>query len=96
MNLETIKKRLLMHKKELEEGFKLKRIGIFGSYARGEQKKGSDLDLLAEFSETPSLFELVAAQNHLAEIIGLKVDLVAKGALKPRIAKSVLGEVVYI
>ncbi|OIO21107.1 nucleotidyltransferase [Candidatus Micrarchaeota archaeon CG11_big_fil_rev_8_21_14_0_20_47_5] len=96
MDLKDIKKTLLVHKKELKGRFKLKRMGIFGSYARGEQGKKSDLDMLAEFSETPSLFELIRAQDYLSELFGVKVDLVSRGALKPRIAKGVLGEVVYV
>ncbi len=96
MDLKGIKKMLLAHKKELKGRFKLKRMGIFGSYARGEQGKKSDLDMLAEFSETPSLFELIRAQNYLSELFGVKVDLVSRGALKPRIAKGVLEEVVYV
>jgi predicted nucleotidyltransferase len=50
-NAEKIKHTLLQHRNELSEKVKVKTIGIFGSYAKGEQKQGSDLDVLVEFEE---------------------------------------------
>ncbi|MEM3505692.1 MAG: nucleotidyltransferase domain-containing protein, partial [Archaeoglobaceae archaeon] len=50
-NVEEIKKRLEELKPFLKEKFKVKFIGIFGSYVRGEEKKGSDLDILVEFED---------------------------------------------
>ncbi len=84
------------HKKELKQRFKLKEIGIFGSFVRGEQKKRSDIDILVELEEPISLLEFVALERHLSKLIGEKVDLVMKTALKPRIGKHILKEVMYI
>ena len=50
-NVEEIKRTLLQHKAELKKKFKVKTIGVFGSYVRGEQKRGSDVDILVEFEE---------------------------------------------
>ncbi len=91
-----IKQILKENKDVLADRFKVKEIGIFGSYVRGEQKKKSDLDILAEFEEPISLIEFVALENYLSELIGRKVDLVMKSALKQRIRKHILREVLYI
>jgi uncharacterized protein len=71
-------------------------LGIFGSYIRGEQKEDSDLDILAEFSKEPDLLEFIGLKQELSEMLGVEVDLVMKGALKPRIGKRILEEVVQV
>jgi len=96
LNLRTITNILKEHTEELKEKYGVKEIAIFGSYVRGEQKKRSDLDILVEFEEPISLLEFVALERHLGEIIGENVDLVMKSALKPRIGKHILEEVIYI
>ena len=94
--LDEIEAILQKHKKELEQKFKVKEIGIFGSYVRGEAKETSDVDILVDFYEVPSLLKFIELEEYLEEILGVKVDLVMKSALKPRIAETVLKEVVYI
>ncbi|WP_457753268.1 type VII toxin-antitoxin system antitoxin protein adenylyltransferase MntA [Thermococcus sp.] len=94
--LDEIEAILQKHKKELEQKFKVKEIGIFGSYVRGEAKETSDVDILVDFYEVPSLLKFIELEEYLEEILGVKVDLVMKSALKPRIAEIVLREVVYI
>ena len=59
-----------------------KSIGIFGSYARGEQTEKSDLDILFEYGKTPNLFDWVGLEQDLSEELGVKVDLVSFYALK--------------
>jgi uncharacterized protein len=80
----------------LESEFKVKDLAIFGSYVRNEQKKSSDLDILVEFSETIGLFHFVRLENFLSDLLGIKVDLVMKDSLKPRIKDRVLKEALYI
>jgi uncharacterized protein len=63
------------------------KVGIFGSFARGDNKKGSDIDILVEFKESQSLLTLIRIENDLSEELGIKVDLVTKGALKNKIIK---------
>ena len=82
--------------RKLREKFKVKEIGIFGSYVRGEAKETSDVDILVEFDETPSLFEFIELETYLSELLGVKVDLVMKRALKPHIKQHILREVVYV
>ena len=68
-------------------------LGVFGSYVRGEDQPGSDLDLLVEFLEPPSLFGFIRLENELSALLGVKVDLVIKSALKPGIGHHILEEV---
>jgi len=74
----------------------VKSVKVFGSYARGEERPDSDIDILVEFKEAPSLLEFVRMERELSEEIGVKVDLVTKNALKPHIGKRILDEAVRI
>jgi len=92
---EEIERTLRRNLPELRRRFKVGRIGIFGSVVRGEQRGRSDLDILVEYSETPSLLAIVALKRHLTELTGEKVDLVPASALKPAYRQTILKEVVY-
>jgi len=96
--IEEIMKILMEHKEELRKRYGVKEIGIFGSYVRGKEKKSSDLDLLVEFDPHKSigLLEFINMENYLSDIMGVKVDLVMKSALKPRIGEHILKEVIYL
>ena len=94
--IEEIKQALGKHKKEINRKFKVKNIGIFGSYLRDEQKKKSDIDILVEFKEPIGLFEFMDLEEYLQTLLGAKVDVVSKKALKPRIGEYILREVMYI
>jgi len=78
---------------ELRDQYNVKYIGLFGSYIRGEQTPESDLDILVEFSKTPTLFKFINLENYLSDNLGIKVDLVMKDSLKPNIGKHILNEV---
>jgi len=82
----------------LKEKCHLKEIGIFGSYLKNEQTNESDLDLLVEFESDAqiSLIDYIRIENFLSDLLDVKVDLVEKSALKPRIGKRVLQEVSYV
>ena len=94
--IDDIKNQIASHKAELKKSFNIKSIGVFGSYVRGEAKKGSDLDVLVEFDKSPGLFEFVELKYFLSELLGIKVDLVMKSALKPAIGKQILNEVIMV
>lgn len=85
------------HEKDLKRRYKVKEIGVFGSYLRSEAKQDSDLDILIEFEQDADigLIKFVELENYLSELFGLKVDLVERSVLKPRIGKHILKEVVY-
>ena len=90
-----IERTLRQHLPDLRRRYKVRRIGVFGSVVRGEQHGRSDLDILVEYSETPSLLAIVALKRHLSELTGEKVDLVPASALKPAYRRTILDEVVY-
>lgn len=94
--LEEIKVQLEQLKPTLKEKFKVKTIGVFGSYVRGEQKRGSDVDVLVEFEEPVGFFEFIDLEDYLSQLLGVKVDLVSKKALKPHIGEHILQEVIMI
>lgn len=96
ITLEEILHTLKRHLPDLEKDYGVKSMGIFGSYARGETRTRSDVDLLVEFDHAPTLFQFVRLQRHLDHVLGAKVDLVMKSALKPEIGRRILSEVVTV
>ena len=74
----------------------MKSIGLFGSYARGEQKDKSDVDILVEFSKPIGFFKFMELEEYLSKRLGVKVDLVTPDALKPMIKPQIMREVVYV
>ncbi|MDV3002462.1 MAG: hypothetical protein N5P05_004117 (plasmid) [Chroococcopsis gigantea SAG 12.99] len=97
-SLEEIKTALIEHKQIFFEQFHVTKIGIFGSYIRQEQTEDSDLDILVEFEPNAQfgLFTFCKLENYMTEIAGVKVDLVMKDNLKPKIGQEILSQVVYI
>jgi len=87
---------LLRVNKDFLRSLKIKSIYLFGSYARNEQTDKSDVDLIVEFDVVPSLFEFIRVQRELSNLLGIKVDLVIKDSLKPRVAKTALKEALAI
>ncbi|MEO0115666.1 MAG: nucleotidyltransferase family protein [candidate division WOR-3 bacterium] len=73
-----------------------KRIAIFGSYVRGEEKPGSDIDIIAEFSQTKSLLELVRIERELSEVLGIKVDLLTEKSISPYLIDIIRNEMEVI
>ena len=96
-NIAEIRSKIERLKPILKKKFKVKSIGVFGSYSRGEQNDESDIDILVEFSDDSiSLFDFIELEDFLAEMLGSKVDLVMKDTLKPRIKDRILREAVSI
>ncbi|CUU01082.1 hypothetical protein JGI3_02237 [Candidatus Kryptobacter tengchongensis] len=94
--IEEIKEILKNHKGELKEKFGVKEIGIFGSYVKEKQKDKSDIDILVEFDSPVDFFTFLELEEFLTKLLGIKVDLVMKKALKPEIGKYILKEVLYV
>lgn len=89
----TIKKRVLPILKRHD----VKRAAIFGSFARGEAKANSDVDLLIEYkSKDKSLFDLVDLKSELEEILGRKVDIVTYDSIYWRLREQILAQQVII
>jgi len=87
---------LQSHLPELQEQLSVKSLGIFGSYVRGQQHTDSDLDVLVNFNELPSLTKFIRLEDRLSELTGLEIDLVMEDGLKPNIGKRILKEVVRL
>ncbi|MGK7883404.1 MAG: nucleotidyltransferase family protein [Crocosphaera sp.] len=97
-NIETIKTRLKEQVAYLKQQYHIKKLGIFGSYVRGEETPNSDLDILVEF-ESGYRFGLLTfchLENYLSDVLGVEVDLVMKDSLKPKIGQQILSEVIYL
>lgn len=94
--LATYQTRLRQLLPALRERYGVASLAIFGSYIRGTQRLESDLDVLATFLEAPTLFQLVDVENELTDVLGIKVDLVPRSALKPHIGARILREMVPV
>lgn len=93
---DAVIKRLKTMDKLLNRDFGVSKIGVFGSYAVGGEKKDSDLDVLVEFDRPVNLFEFSRLKSYLTAQLGIRVDLVTPGALKPLIKEKILDSVAYI
>ncbi len=72
------------------------RAALFGSFARGEAKRDSDLDVLVEFKKWKSLLDLVALKLALEEVTGRKVDVVTYRSLHPRLRERILKDQIIV
>lgn len=77
---------------KLNAEFNVATLEVFGSYIRNEQNSNSDLDVLVTFSKAPDLLQFIELEHHLSDLLGLKVDLVMRSALKPNIGKRITAE----
>ncbi len=78
---------------DLKRRYPIQRLGVFGSYVRGEQRDDSDLDVLVELGDGIGLFEFVGLRLELTDALGVQVDLADKAALRRRIGQRILAEV---
>jgi len=96
INVQTLANRLRLELPRLRREYAVLSLGLFGSYVRGEQRTGSDLDVLVEFSKVPGMLGFLELERDLSHFLGVSVDLVQKQALKPSIGKRILEEVLSI
>ena len=97
--LNTIKEKIIKNKAYLRETYGVEEIGVFGSYARGDQDDGSDIDIAIEINHDKvavGFFEFSRMQRFLEELLGKKVDLVTKRAIKPYIKDRILAKMIMI
>jgi predicted nucleotidyltransferase len=93
--LEAILEKLRAYKPELQRKYPISRLGIFGSYARGEATESSDIDLAVELNG-PMGLNFVAMANEIEDLFGTKVDVVPKRAIKPAYLPSVEKDILYV
>ncbi|MFH1233834.1 MAG: nucleotidyltransferase family protein [Patescibacteria group bacterium] len=72
------------------------RASIFGSFARGENKKGSDIDILVELKKNKSLLDLIHLKNELEDLLKQKVDLLTYNGINPRLEKYIYKDEIKI
>ncbi len=96
MTLTDIKNTLTALKPELHERFGVSEIGVFGSWVRGEQREGSDIDVLVDFDQPIGLFEIMELQEYLEETFGCSVDIALRRSLRKYIGQHILAEVEYL
>ena len=94
-DLISIRKNLRNSLAQLRRDYSVRRLGIFGSVARGNQTVSSDVDILVDFTHPLGLFRFVELENHLSQLLGKPVDLVTKNALKPIVKDQILQETIY-
>jgi predicted nucleotidyltransferase len=92
---EDIKRTLRANREKLKI-YHVRRIGLFGSQARGVSRARSDIDLLVEFDEPIDLFAFVHLADDIENILHNKVDLATEKSLKPFIRSRVMKEVEWI
>jgi len=96
MNKREIINTIRSNKPEMEALYGVQRLGLFGSYVKGKQRKKSDIDILVTFSRDIDLFDFLDLREFLESRLDAKVDLVMESALKPAIGKRILAEVEYV
>lgn len=95
MNQEIVSK-LKAEKKTLLDKYKVTRLGVFGSFARGEETSDSDIDILVEFTEIPGMMEFFGTEEYLEKILNRKIDLVRENAIRPELKEIIMSEVIII
>jgi predicted nucleotidyltransferase len=71
-------------------------IGVFGSYARGEENENSDLDLLIDFEQKVDLLELIGIEQELTELLGIKVDLITERSVHSKLKSFIEKDLIRI
>ena len=79
----------------LENRYKVRRMALFGSYARGDQKPESDVDILVDIDPSVGL-EFVTLAEQIEQLLGLPVELVSRRAIKPNKLKYIEQDLIYV
>jgi uncharacterized protein len=92
---EEILSLLAQNKTELANRFKVHRLALFGSYARGDQRPGSDVDILVDIDPSVGL-EFVTLATQIEQLLGLPVELVSRRAVKPNKLEYIEQDLIYV
>jgi predicted nucleotidyltransferase len=96
MDVDQIRPLILERKEEIRKEFKAEIVGVFGSYARGEENEKSDIDFLVRFNEGATLFDLVGLGYYLEDLFGIPVDIVSERAIHPMMKENILKELISV
>lgn len=94
-NIETIRETLARHRSEFTDRFRVRRLAVFGSYARGDQRPDSDVDILVDFDSSVGI-EFIDLGNYLERILNLRVDLVSRKGIKQKYYDRIKDELQYV
>ncbi len=95
-NLDQIIQNLRENLPNLRREYSIRYVWLFGSFVRAEQHKRSDLDVLVEFEDAPTLPRFISLERRLREITGIKVDLVSIRALRGEVGERILQEKIAV
>lgn len=95
MNIAAILTTLSSEIPFLRNRFHVKSIGIFGSLVHGDSTEQSDIDIVVEFESPIGFFDFIRLENYLSKVLGKRVDLISKKAIKPVLKEDILKEVIY-
>jgi uncharacterized protein len=93
--LDSIKSAIMVRKDELHRRYRVKNIAVFGSFARGEARPDSDVDLLVEF-DGPVGVEFIDLAEQLESILQRRVDLVSREGIKPKYFDAISPDLKYV
>lgn len=94
--IDEIKSVLEAEKSRLALEYGVSEIGLFGSRVTGVATDASDIDILVDFRRSIDLLRFVHLKNELSDILGLRVDLVMKRAVRPEIGRHIMSDAVFI
>ncbi|GBF82130.1 nucleotidyltransferase family protein [Aphanothece sacrum] len=95
-NLEEIQEILNRVKSFVKEKYQVSELGIFGDYVKGEVKEDSQINILIDYTEPPSLLDLVDMEYYLSDLLKVKTDVISKNGLKGKRKERILSEVIYV
>ena len=96
MSKEELKEKISNQLPVLKDKYHVKKLGIFGSVARGQENNSSDVDIIVDFESPIGFFDFIRLENFLSEVLQKKVDLVSRNAVKPAIKDEVIKETIYV
>ncbi len=96
MTREQILDFLRQHKQEMNERFGVTKIGLFGSYARGEAREDSDIDIVVELSGDRLFRKFFALELFLKSGLNKEIDLGVESTLKPLVREQIIKDITYV
>ena len=91
-----VEKILKDFKNDIKQNYRAEVVGIFGSFARGEQKSDSDIDILVKFHKDATLFDFMRLSMFLQEKLGIDVDIVPQDAIREELRERIVKEAIFI
>ena len=95
-SVEEIEEILKSFKNDIKRNYKAEIVGIFGSFARGEQKSDSDVDILVKFYKNATLFDYMRLSMFLQEKLGIDVDIVPQDTIREELRERIVKEAIFI